>query len=271
MLKTRIIPTLLYKDFGLVKDKEFRSVRRVGDVLQTVRVYGLREVDELVLLDVAATRAGRGPDLALVDRVADECFMPLSVGGGVRGLEDIRNLLMVGADKVVLNSAALDRPELISEAASAFGSQCVVVSIDVWTHEDGRQEVYARSGTHPTGHDPVSWARRAEREGAGEILLASINRDGTMTGYDLGLTRMVADAVSIPLIASGGAGSGDDMVRAVTDGGASAVAAASLFHFTEQTPIQAKRRLAEAGIPVRLPPTPPRSDRPWPGSGGRQR
>lgn len=252
MLKTRIIPTLLYKDFGLVKDKGFLSKRRVGDVLQTVRVYGLREVDELVLLDIAATLSGCGPDFALIDDVADECFMPLTVGGGVKCLDDIRNLLMVGADKVAINSAAIDDLDLISKAADAFGSQCVVVSIDVWQHEDGRREVYSHSGTKPTGHSPVDWARLLEQRGAGEILLTSINRDGMMTGYDIELIRDVSDAVSIPLIASGGAGSYDDLVQAVLGGGASAVAAASMFHFTEQTPLLAKRYMADAGIPVRF-------------------
>jgi len=245
------MPTLLFKDVGLVKGVQFNSWRRVGGALQAIKVYNMREVDELVFLDITATRDGRRPDFDTVDELADECFMPMTVGGGVRQLDDVMRLLRVGADKVAINTAAIETPELISEAASRFGAQCVVVSIDARRHADGSWEAMTHAGTTPTGQDPVAVARRAEQAGAGEILLTSIDRDGTMTGYDLELTRRVAEAVTIPLIASGGAGSYADMAAALREGGASAVAAASIFHFTEQTPLEAKRYLRAHGFAVR--------------------
>lgn len=252
MLKTRIIPTLLYKHTGLVKDRQFASDRPVGGALQAIKVYSLREVDELVFLDIAATRVGQGPDIALIDDLADECFMPFSVGGGVRTTEDIRNLLMVGADKVILNTAAFANSRLIESGATSFGSQCIVVSVDVWRGEDGTLEVFSHSGTQATGRSPVDWAKQAESEGAGEILLTSINRDGMMNGYDLDLIAAITCAVSVPVIASGGAGSYADMEAAIRQGDAAAVAASSMFQFTEQTPRAAKRHLHSRGIPVRL-------------------
>ncbi|MFH0909120.1 MAG: imidazole glycerol phosphate synthase cyclase subunit [bacterium] len=252
MLKTRIIPTLLYKDHGLVKGIRFDSWRRVGTALPAIKVYCLREVDELILVDISATREGRLVDVAEIDHLADECFMPLTVGGGVRSVEDCRRLLRAGADKVAINSSAVEHPDLIGEAAGAFGTQCVVLSMDVKRHADGRCEVFTRCGVQPTGRDPVAWALEAERLGAGEILLTSIDRDGTMNGYDVALTRAVSDAVSIPVIASGGAGSYAHMYEVVTGGHASAVAAASIFHFTQQTPLEAKRHLKEKGLAVRL-------------------
>ncbi len=252
MLKVRIMPTLLFKDMGLVKGVSFDSWRRVGSAMQAVKVYNMREVDELVFLDIAATREGRPPDFELVDDLADECFMPMTVGGGVRTLEDVRRLLQVGADKVAINTAAVEIPELIQQAATQFGSQCVVVSIDARRHADGTYEVYTHSGTVPTGKDPVSLAREVQQLGAGEILLTSIDRDGTMTGYDVELTRRVNEAVSIPVIASGGAGNYEHMVEVLREGKASAVAAASIFHFTQQTPLEAKRYLRERGFNVRL-------------------
>lgn len=252
MLKTRIIPTLLYRDFGLVKGKRFDSRRAVGSPMQAVKVYNLRGVDELVFLDVTATLQDRSPDFALVDDLADDCFMPLAVGGGVRSLEDVRSLLQVGADKVLMNTAAVEQPDLVRQAAEHFGSQCVVVSIDVSRDETGRATAWTHSGTVSTGRDPVNLAIECERLGAGEILLTSIDRDGTMEGYDLDLTRNVSRAVSIPVIASGGAGSYEDMARAVLEGEATAVAAASIFHFTEQTPMEAKRHLQDRGVPVRM-------------------
>jgi len=251
VLKIRIMPTLLYKDVGLVKGVAFDSWRRVGAAMQAVKVYNMREVDELVFLDITATPDGRQPDFELIDDLADECFMPLTVGGGIRDVEDVRRLLLVGADKVAINTAALERPELIAECANHFGSQCLVVSIDARRESDGRHRVYSHSGSRPTEIDPVSAAKRAEEEGAGEILLTSIDRDGTMEGYDIELTKNVCDAVNVPVIASGGAGSPEDMVAALRDGHASAIAAASIFHFTQQTPAEAKAVLRDHDFPMR--------------------
>jgi len=252
MLKTRIIPTLLFKETGLVKDRQFASIRPIGGALQAIKVYGLREVDELVFLDVSATRAGKLPDFALIDELADECFMPFTVGGGIRDPGDIRRLLMVGADKVVLNTAVLDTPDLVRECARQFGSQCIVISIDVRREPDGRLEVYACSGTVATGRNPVAWASQVEALGAGEILLTSIDRDGMMNGYDIPLVKAVADAVSIPVVASGGAGEYADIADLLHNTSAAAAAASSIFHFTEQTPREAKRFLRDRGILVRL-------------------
>jgi cyclase len=251
VLKVRIMPTLLFKDVGLVKGVGFDSWRRVGSAMQAVKVYNLRQVDELVLLDIRATLDGRGPDLAAVDELADECFMPLTVGGGVRTIDDVRSLLKVGADKVSMNTAAIENPGLIREVADRFGSQCAVVSIDARRHPDGTYQVYTHAGTRSTGLDPVAVARDAAQMGAGEILLTSIDHDGAMDGYDLELTRRVAEAVHMPVIASGGAGNYQDMADALGLGHASAVAAASMFHFTEQTPLEAKRYLGELGFAVR--------------------
>jgi cyclase len=252
MLKVRVMPTLLYKDLTLVKGIRFDSWRRVGSVIQAIKVYNMREVDELVFFDITATLSGRDPDFALVDDIADECFMPLTVGGGIRSEEAVSRLLEVGADKVAVNTATVENPDLVHTLATRFGSQCIVASIDVRRHPDGRHEVFTHSGTRARGIEPVEHARRMEAMGAGEILLTSIDHDGTMEGYDIGITRRVASAVSIPVIASGGAGSYAHMLEALRDGGASAVAAASIFHFTEQTPLEAKRYLGEHGINVRL-------------------
>ena len=251
MLKVRVLPTLLFKDLGLVKGVQFNSWRRIGSAPQAVKVYNLREVDELVFLDIEATRAGRSPDFQTIDEIADDCFMPLTVGGGVRTLEDVRHLLKVGADKVAINTAAVEDPDFIRAASGTFGAQCIVVSIDVKCHPDGRREVYTRSGTRPTGLDIVPTAKRMEAAGAGEILLTSIDRDGTMTGYDTELVRRVCESVSIPVIASGGAGSWEHMAAAI-ESGAAAVAAASIFQFTEKTPLEMKRGLISRGIAVRL-------------------
>jgi cyclase len=245
------MPTLLFKEVGLVKGIGFDSWRRVGSAMQAVKVYNLRQVDELVLMDIRATLEGRGPDLATVDELADECFMPLTVGGGVRTIEDVRSLLMVGADKVSMNSGAIENPTLIREVADRFGSQCAVVSIDARRYADSKYRVFTHAGTRDTGIDPVDVAREAERMGAGEIILTSIDHDGAMDGYDVELTNRVAEAVRIPVIASGGAGTYQHMADALGMGHASAVAAASMFHFTEQTPLEAKRYLSELGYPVR--------------------
>jgi len=251
-VKVRIMPTLLFKEVGLVKGVGFDSWRRVGSAMQAINVYNMRAVDELMFLDITATLEERPPDFDTVDDLADECFMPLAVGGGIRSVEDVRHLLQVGADKVVINTAALQNPELVQQVAQRFGSQCVVVSIDARRKSDGSYEVYTHSGTVPTGKAPTDWACAVERLGAGEILITSVERDGTMSGYDLELTRRVSEAVSVPVIASGGAGSYDDMAQVLNVGKASAVAAASILHFTPQTPLEAKRYLHDKGFKVRL-------------------
>ena len=252
MLKHRIMPTLLFKEVGLVKGVAYDSWRRIGSAMQAVKVYNMRQVDELVFLDIAATPAGNAPDFHQIDELADECFMPMTVGGGVCSVEHIRELLWVGADKVAMNSAAVENPALISAGAEQFGSQCITVSIDVKRGTDGVPEVVTHCGRQQTGLDPVTWARDAAARGAGEILLGSVDRDGTMNGYDLEIIRAITDVVEIPVIASGGAGSYRHMADAIEQGGADAVAAASIFHFTELTPKGAKHFLAECGLPVRL-------------------
>src|SRR5579862_6276808 len=215
------MPTLLYKDVGLVKGVRFDSWRRIGSVMQAVKVYNMREVDELVFLDIAATRERREPDYELIDDIADECFMPLTVGGGITDVEQVRRVLQVGADKVAVNTAAADDTSLVTAIADIFGSQCAVVSLDA-----AGGEVVVECATRRTGIDAVEHARRVEAAGAGEILLTSVDRDGTMIGYDLRLIERVCSAVGIPVIASGGAGTYADMAEAI-DAGASAVAAAS--------------------------------------------
>lgn len=252
MLKVRLMPTMLYKDVGLVKGERFDSSRRVGSLMQAIKVYNLREVDELVFLDITATAAQRPPNFSLVADFSSECFMPLTVGGGIRNEDDVRQLLAVGADKVSVNTAAVEDPELINAISRRFGSQCAVVSIDARRDEDGQYSVVTHAATKDTGREPVEWAREVESRGAGEILLTSVDRDGTMEGYDVELVRSVADAVDIPVIASGGAGGYEHMMTVITEGKASAVAAASIYHFTQCTPREAKRYLHERDIPVRL-------------------
>jgi len=252
MLKVRVIPTLLWKQFGLVKGLGFDSWRRVGPVLPTIKVYNQREVDELVLVDIVAHQSNDDPDFESIDEFGQDCFVPLTVGGGITRIEQVQRLLRAGADKVSVNTAAYARPELVSEIAGRHGSQCVVASIDVRAHEDG-WACFSHAGQNATGRDVVAWAREMEDRGAGEILLTSIDRDGTMQGYDLALIEAVVSAVRIPVIASGGAGSYQHMIDAVKQAGASAVAAASIFHFTEQTPAEAKAAMACAGIPIRQP------------------
>ena len=246
------MPTLLFKEVGLVKGVGFDSWRRVGSAMQAVKVYNMREVDELIYIDITATVDKHPPDFESVDELADECFMPLTVGGGVRTVEDVRRLLQVGADKVAVNTAAVENSAVIREMAQRFGSQCVVLSIDARRHADGSYEVYTHAGTVATGKDPVGLAQEMEALGAGEILLTSIDRDGAMAGYDVELTRRVCEAVSVPVIASGGAGTYAHMAEVLREGKASAVAASSIFHFTEQTPLEAKRYLREQGFRVRL-------------------
>ena len=203
MLKIRVMPTLLHKDVGLVKGRGFNSWRRVGAPMQAVKVYNMRQVDELVFLDISATLEGRQPDYDLIGQLADECFMPLTVGGGVKSVDEVRLLLSVGADKVSINSAAIEQARFIENCAESFGSQCIVASIDARREADGTHQVYTHAGTKPTGRDPVSVADELEGAGAGEILLTSIDRDGTMEGYDIELTRSVSNVVGVPVIASG--------------------------------------------------------------------
>jgi cyclase len=251
MLKHRVIPTLLWKDVGLVKGIGFDSWRRVGTVMPAVKVYNSREVDELVLVDIEANRRQEPPDYDVVQEIAAECFVPLTVGGGVASLEAVRNLLRAGADKVAINTAAYSNPGLVRTASERFGAQCIVISIDV--RRDGDLlECVSHSGRERTKLHPVQWAREVEALGAGEILLTSVERDGTMTGYDLDLVAQVTRAVRIPVIASGGAGNYGHMHEAIVEG-AAAVAAASIFHFTEQTPREAKAYLKGKGIAVREP------------------
>jgi cyclase len=252
MLKVRIIPTMLWKNFGLVKGTGFDSWRRVGPVLPTVKVYNMRDVDELILVDITASLNNAEPDYEAISDFSAECSVPFTVGGGIKNLDQIQHLLAAGADKITLNTTAYTNPSLIEEAARNFGSQCVVVSIDTRMTGNGNYECYSHSGTVPTGHRPNDWAKIAADMGAGEIIVTSIERDGSMQGYDLELIQCVAAAVNLPVIASGGAGNYEHMRQAVQEAGASAIAAASIFHFTEQTPIEAKKWLSAAGIPVRL-------------------
>lgn len=247
----RVIPTLLWKNFGLVKGIGFDSWRRVGPVLPAVKVYNTRDVDELILVDITASPAAMAPDPESVRDFADECFVPFTVGGGITRIDQIRDLLRAGADKISINTAAYSDADIITAAASRYGSQCVVASIDA-RYDAGSYRCYSHCGTRATGANPEEWAAELADRGAGEILITSIERDGTMQGYDLALIERVVAAVTIPVIASGGAGNYEHMRQAIVDAGASAVAAASIFHYTQQTPAEAKKHLAAAGVPVRV-------------------
>jgi cyclase len=251
VLKVRVIPTLLWKNFGLVKGVGFDSWRRVGPVIPAVKVYNTRDVDELVLVDIMASRESTTPDCESVHDFGEDCFVPFTVGGGITNIDQIQQLLRAGADKISINSSAYSNPRLIEEAADRFGSQCVMASIDARRLDDGTYQCFSHSGTVATNRQPVSWAKEMESRGAGEILVTSIDRDGSMHGYDLELIEQIARAVNLPVIASGGAGNYEHMRQAIQEAGASAVAAASIFHFTEQTPAEAKKFLAAAGVPVR--------------------
>lgn len=231
MLKTRVIPTLLLRGAGLVKTTGFRNPVYVGDPINAVRIFNEKEVDELVLLDITASRTGKGPAFATIENIASECFMPVGYGGGISTVEQIRKILNMGVEKVVVNAAALRNPQLVRDAVREFGSQAIVVSVDVKRKLLGRYEVYGDGGTKPTGHDPVAYARQIEERGAGEILLTAIDRDGTMKGYDVELVLKVTSAVSIPVIASGGAGTIADFGIASKRAGAAAVAAGAMFVF----------------------------------------
>ena len=251
MLKVRVIPTLLYKSVGLVKGIGFDSWRRVDTVLPAIKVYNMREVDELILMDIEATNEGKEPDYDSIRDFSKECFIPFCVGGGIRSTDQIRELLRVGADKVSINTAAYENPGLITKGAALFGSQCIVVSIDC-KKIDGEYHCFSHSGKKDTGYLLKDWLKKAEELGAGEILLTSVELDGTMQGYDLEMIRIASETVGIPVIASGGAGCYEDLFQAVDAGKASAVAAASIWHFTEQTPKEAKEYMHERGIDVRI-------------------
>jgi cyclase len=252
MLKVRVIPSLLWKQFGLVKGVAFDSWRRVGPVLPAVKVYNQREVDELILMDIVAHLSSDDPDFESIAEFGKDCFVPLTVGGGVTHIDQVQRLLRAGADKVAVNTHAYASPDFITDIAKRHGAQCVVASVDV-RFQDGDWRCYSHAGEKDTGRKVVAWVRELEDRGAGEVFLTSIDKDGTMQGYDLDLIEAVVKAVNIPVIASGGAGNYLHMVQAVKQAGASAVAAASIFHFTEQTPAGAKQALAAAGVPIRLP------------------
>ena len=254
MLKVRVIPCLDVHDGRVVKGVNFVDLVDAGDPVVAARAYDAAGADELCFLDISASHENRDTLIDVVRRTAEQCFMPLTVGGGVRRETDVRNLLLAGADKVSFNTAAVNDPEIISQAAEKFGSQCIVVAIDAKQTQAEKWEIFTHGGRQPTGIDAVSFAEEMAARGAGEILLTSMDRDGTKSGFDLALTRAVSDRVRVPVIASGGVGSLDDLVAGVQDGHASAVLAASIFHFGTHTIAEAKKVLADAGIAVRAAP-----------------
>ncbi len=252
MLKTRIIPCLDVKDGRVVKGVNFVDLVDAGDPVEQARVYDAEGADELCFLDITASHENRDIIFDVVRRTAEVCFMPLTVGGGVRKVEDIRALLLAGADKVSINTAAVATPELVGEASRKFGTQCIVVAIDAKRIGERRWEVFTHGGRRETGLDAIDWGRRMADLGAGEILLTSMDRDGTKAGFDIALTREVADAVAIPVIASGGAGTLNHLAEAATEGHAAAVLAASIFHFGTHSVREAKQAMRDGGVPVRL-------------------
>jgi len=252
MLKTRIIPCLDVANGRVVKGVNFVDLIDAGDPVEAAIAYDAAGADELCFLDIMATEHNRDTMFDLVTRTAEHCFMPLTAGGGVRTPEDVRKLLLAGADKVSFNSAAVADPDVVARSAERFGSQCIVVAIDAKTVAPGRWEIFTHGGRRATGVDAVEFARTVAARGAGEILLTSMDRDGTRAGFNIPLTRAISDAVAIPVIASGGVGTLEHLVEGVRDGGASAVLAASIFHFGDFTIAQAKAHMAAAGIPVRL-------------------
>jgi imidazole glycerol-phosphate synthase subunit HisF len=256
VLKIRLIPCLDVKDGRVVKGVKFVDLRDAGDPVEAAKAYDTAGADELCFLDITASHEDRGILLDVVRRTAEACFMPLTVGGGVRTVEDIRKLLLAGADKVSINTAAVANPEFVREAAEKFGSQCIVVAVDAkkvsGPGERDRWEIFTHGGRKATGIDPIAFAGNAAARGAGELLVTSMDRDGTKSGYDIALIRSIADAVPIPVIASGGVGGLDDLVDGVRDGHASAVLAASIFHFGEYSIAQAKAHMARAGLAMRM-------------------
>ena len=252
MLKTRIIPCLDVKDGRVVKGVNFVDLVDAGDPVEQAKVYDAAGADELCFLDITASSDNRETIFDVARRTAEQCFMPLTIGGGVRSTDNIRDLLLAGADKVSINTAAVKDPDLVARASEKFGAQCVTVAIDAKTTRPGKWEIFTHGGREPTGIDAVDFARLMESKGAGEILLTSMDRDGTKAGFNLPLTRAVSDAVGVPVIASGGVGELDHLVDGVTEGRASAVLAASIFHFGEFTIGEAKAHMAAAGVPVRL-------------------
>ncbi len=258
MFEVRVIPCLDVKDGRVVKGVNFVNLRDAGDPVEAAIAYDAAGADELTFLDITASHEDRGIMLDVVRRTAEACFMPLTIGGGVRSIEDIRTLLASGADKVSINTAAVARRAFVKEAAEKFGDQCIVVAIDAkkvsQPGQQDRWDIFTHGGRHPTGIDAVAYAREVVALGAGEILLTSMDRDGTRTGFDLALTRTIADAVTVPVIASGGVGTLEHFVEGIRDGHASAVLAASIFHFGEHSVREAKEYMARAGLPVRLDP-----------------
>jgi len=252
MLKTRIIPCLDVAEGRTVKGVNFVDLIDAGDPVEQAIAYNIAGADELVFLDIKATVENRGTMFDLATRTAEQCFMPLTIGGGVRTHQDVRDLLLAGADKVSFNSAAVADPNVIEDAAMRFGSQCIVVAIDAKTVAPGKWEIFTHGGRKATGIDAVEFAKLVVAKGAGEILLTSMDRDGTKAGFNLPLTRAISDAVNVPVIASGGVGTLDHLVEGVTQGHASAVLAASIFHFGTYTINEAKAHMAAAGIPMRL-------------------
>jgi cyclase len=252
MLKTRIIPCLDVKNGRVVKGVNFVDLIDAGDPVESAKAYDAAGADELCFLDIAATIENRGTMFDVARRTAEQCFMPLTMGGGVRVPEDVRNLLLAGADKVSFNSAAVANPDVVADSANRFGTQCIVVAIDAKSVGPNKWEIFTHGGRQATGIDAVEFAKLVESKGAGEILLTSMDRDGTKAGYNLPLTRAISDAVSIPVIASGGVGNLQHLVDGVKEGHASAVLAASIFHFGEYTIKEAKEYMDQAGIPVRL-------------------
>jgi len=253
MLKARIIPCLDVKDGRTVKGVNFVDLVDAGDPVEQAKFYDEQGADELTFLDITASHENRDTIFDVVNRTAEQCFMPLTVGGGVRQVEDIRKLLLAGADKVSINTAAVHRPEFVGEAAEKFGSQCIVVAIDARSTGPNKWEIFTHGGRESTGIDAIDWAGKMANLGAGEILLTSMDRDGTRSGFDIELTRALSDSVQIPVIASGGVGTLDHLVEGIRDGHASAVLAATIFHFGEYSIIEAKAHMAAAGVAVRPP------------------
>ncbi len=252
MLSKRIIPCLDVKDGRVVKGVNFVNLRDAGDPVEIAKKYSDEGADEVCFLDITASHEERNTMIDVVERTAGQVFVPLTVGGGVRTLEDVRALLLAGADKVSINTAAVNNPEFVAEAAQRFGSQCIVVAIDARNTGEGKWEVYTHGGRNPTGIDAVEWAKKMEANGAGEILLTSMDKDGTKSGYDLELTRVISRSLSIPIIASGGAGTLEHLADGVKDGEADAVLVASIFHYGEHTIGEAKEHMKERGISVRV-------------------